>query len=1273
MSISMNRLFCLGCGLLFAAGALTAAEWRAPDFAATEVGKVPAGWRAYITGPDAATRAAGGEVGVVDLDGRKVLKLLDRSEACEYGISRTFAYEPGKHYRAILHSRAGSAWRNNGAVLSARFLPGGKVYRSKAVVRDGRTVLDLTDIPEGTREIRLSVFTHRKPTTELYVESIELLTQAVPFAAMKPFSVPGGQPDDRNVHSFAVKAPAPGVYRLYSHTAVPELGEPKTAEFRVGDGPPRQRRVVRGNVTRGRLEVDRLTLTGEPVSLTVTMPPGVTLEKLEFRPEQPVPVPPAAAAYQPKLLPPPRHPRVLVNPEALGQIRAHLEQGENRPVWERVKKLAVAPYPFAPPTDRELGFDGRLLGAVRAKAFYFLVAGDEAVGREAVELARRYLELVSFGNGQDITRRVGEAIFTGALVYDWCYTLMTPEDGASLRKSFLYHAAAMETGWPPFRQTITVGHGNEAQMCRDQLAMAIAVYDEDPAPWQYLSCAVFEQLEAAKRYLYRSGRHHQGTSYGNYRFSYDLYAAAHLLRTFGYELLDPEDTRRSLYYWIYLRTPDGLLLPEGDGYLTGRYPGGTSMNFLGAALYRDPLIKEEFLRLAPEPARSFDSVLFLLFNDPALAAADLRHELPLTKFFDAPLPGMAARTGWNRGAAADDVVVLVNGADTHFRNHQHLDGGAFQIYFRGRLAADLGEYRFYGTPYDWNFNKGSISHSVLRLIDPEQKNQAPGKQFTANYGGQELTGWGGPRTVAGLAADPDRYRSGLLLRRGAGPVEKTPLYSFLQTDLTPSYPGRATSYRRSAVFLNLGGTGTPAALVVHDQLKTAAARIQPVFQLTTLARPEPEGDGLAVRCVPYGRTGKLSLRTLLPEQSEYRIFSGAAAHRVAGTEFTPPFPERPEASGSRTEVWPAAGADGDTFLHLMQIQDGDAAPLPAAARRSDGRLELSFGSDWLLSFGTSEAVTSRSFEFRVDAAARRVLLLDLAPGLWTLQRAGRMQGAAEAGDGGELFLLLEPGLYRCAPGGEALPRLTPPPLTPPPVPPPPARAVYLDGRLLPGAAVREGLAPLDRLLAAQGRVFQADDRELRFSSGAQPVRFRDGAANFTVGTLELPLKVPVRRLDGTWYVEPVVAAGLLDCRASFDAESGSVLLLRKPPGPVLFASAMAEETAWQALVEEGSGSFIVAGRDQQAEFVLKEPRLLRGVALRYPHGGIRRAGVKIEVSSDGKAFATVFDGESSGLTADFEAFDFAPRPVRLVRFTFRGNRENHWTTLTGVRLLEAGE
>ena len=67
---------------------------------------------------------------------------------------------------------------------------------------------------------------------------------------------------------------------------------------------------------------------------------------------------------------------------------------------------------------------------------------------------------------------------------------------------------------------------------------------------------------------------------------------------------------------------------------------------------------------------------------------------------------MIARTDWNIDSNINNTVVAeIKGGGYHFGNHQHADVGAIQLYYRGLQVADLGQYGFYGTPYDMNFNK----------------------------------------------------------------------------------------------------------------------------------------------------------------------------------------------------------------------------------------------------------------------------------------------------------------------------------------------------------------------------------------------------------------------------------------------------------------------------------------------------------------------------------------------------------------------------------------
>src|SRR5690606_32121764 len=104
----------------------------------------------------------------------------------------------------------------------------------------------------------------------------------------------------------------------------------------------------------------------------------------------------------------------------------------------------------------------------------------------------------------------------------------------------------------------------------------------------------------------------------------------------------------------------------------------------------------------------------------------------------------------------------------HFGNHQHSDAGALQIYYRGLQVGDLGVYKFYGTPYDMNFNKRSVAHSTLLVVDPEE-------QFLlteSNDGGSRLI-QRHPRSPEEVQTDPT-FKYGKVISESFGPSYKTP-------------------------------------------------------------------------------------------------------------------------------------------------------------------------------------------------------------------------------------------------------------------------------------------------------------------------------------------------------------------------------------------------------------------------------------------------------------------------------------------------------------------
>ena len=92
-------------------------------------------------------------------------------------------------------------------------------------------------------------------------------------------------------------------------------------------------------------------------------------------------------------------------------------------------------------------------------------------------------------------------------------------------------------------------------------------------------------------------------------------------------------------------------------------------------------------------------------------------------------------TGWGE----DAVIAEMKINEYNFVNHQHLDAGAFQIYYRGALAQDSGMYNGssggYGSPHCMNYSWRSIAHNTLLVYDPTE---VFGKSGYGNDGGQRL-------------------------------------------------------------------------------------------------------------------------------------------------------------------------------------------------------------------------------------------------------------------------------------------------------------------------------------------------------------------------------------------------------------------------------------------------------------------------------------------------------------------------------------------------------
>lgn len=730
----------------------------------------------------------------------------------------------------------------------------------------------------------------------------------------------------------------------------------------------------------------KFELNGKDQQVKVWLPKGFELEYLEIKNYNSPEIPLKARNYIPKIVPPAGHPRLWVTPQSLPMLKTRLSQGENEPVWAKVVALAKVPYKFDFDPEKEVFYQEELEKAAQVKAFYYLMTGDKKIGKEVSKLMVNYMTMLEFGNVKhgDVTREVGRAIYTASLVYDWCYDLLTERDRELLYDKMLGLAREMEIGWPPFMDSIVNGHGNEAQVSRDLLAMSIALYDKNPELYKYTSYTILEDLVPMRKFEYESPRHNQGIDYGAYRFGWEMHAAWLFYRMTGLSVFD--DNIKSLpYYWLYMRLPDGYMLRDGDMF-SGKFGDDKPFYWkqpqtmlLSSAYANDPLIKGEFEREGGLPD---NPVLFLLVNDPKLKSDNDLNSLPLTKDFGTVLGGMVARTGWDNSETSKDVIAEIKGGGYVFGNHQQADAGALQIYYHGIQVGDIGLYLSYGSPYDYNFNKRSIAHSVMLAKDPEEpllfraKVRDGGTRFNQRF----------PLTPQEVTSDP-WYDNGKVLSADFGPSKLKPSFSYFKADLTGAYTSKMSNYTRGFCFLNLGREDVPAVIILTDDMETAKPGFKKYWQINTLNKPEELNGNLVLRNELKGLTGKTHVNMLVPAAADRvtEVLSGKNANSTFGEQYDI-VSSKAEANAYRIMISPKKDAKRDKFLTVFQMTAGDAKPLPLDFKALEGRYQIVL-ADRVVSMSSGSDLLQSAFTLDIPGSGMyEIVLMGMKPGFWNVKR-----------------------------------------------------------------------------------------------------------------------------------------------------------------------------------------------------------------------------------------------------------------------------------------------
>ena len=683
-------------------------------------------------------------------------------------------------------------------------------------------------------------------------------------------------------------------------------------------------------------------------------------------------------------VPPDEHPRLYLRAEHAAQLPSRLQDPVLQPVVKRLEAMARKSPQYR----------------IEWEALKYLVESNPADGRATIERALALLKRTELADRQDACRETGRMMVTGAIVYDWLYPLLTADDREAFIAELVRLAKTQECGYPPVRQGSVTGHSSEAMIMRDMISAGIAVYDEFPEMYQLAAGRFFREHLPARNWLYNGHAYHQGDSYGTHRYSWDTYPLWIFDRLGAGNVYNPEQ-RFVPYLWVYTTRPDGQRLRGGDTFKTSTPRGKPWSEFVGtlftASYYGDGTLLAQFLRQGG--AGDSEAIFEFLWRDTQLQAKPLE-DLPLSRYFGSPFGWMVARTGWDQ----DAVIAEMKVNEYNFVNHQHLDAGAFQIYYKGALAIDSGQYSGssgqYGSPHCQNYYWRTIAHNSLLVYDPQEDF---GKRGYGNDGGQRLAGGRSEVRTLDVLLDPAKgYHTGKVLARGFGPDTQTPEFTLLAGDITDAYGKKVRQATRSCVFLNLHNAQVPAALIVFDRVVSANPDFRKYWLLHTQEEPRISGVSALVDCTQHDQRGRLALDVLLPAADNRQLTSIGGPGKelwVFGTNYANDTePARLERSSLEPGAWrielsPKATASEDLFLTVMQVTDRTApgrfpVRLVELPDRVGSFIERPDGNRFVL-FRRDGQRSSQPVTIEVPGPSTTgVLVTDLTPGAWRVRRVG---------------------------------------------------------------------------------------------------------------------------------------------------------------------------------------------------------------------------------------------------------------------------------------------
>lgn len=704
------------------------------------------------------------------------------------------------------------------------------------------------------------------------------------------------------------------------------------------------------------------------------------------------------------MYPLPEHPRLLVRSNELDKLKSRF----NHKDFEQLRKSFNEQISYKTDgiikTDKP---DERVRQKMEALALSYLLTKNTDDGISAIKIAINYLSSYS-NNRKEIQKdyhynlQTYEAVFGAAMVYDWCYKLLSDKDKTNLIENMKKVCLLTEYGIPngTKRQYLSGHYGEYAPTV--SLAMGIAIFDEEQS---MLEMAYKEQTEGfapSRNRMIPSETHHQGAQYIHVRGSNEL-LQHFILNKLNSSPYNP-DIYKMTYRAIYGMIPqssdmDGM--PEGDCHNHVEM-GNSQLFYLSANMSEDPFLQDISRKMIMNTKHQ--SARVFIYHNPEKASLPIE-QAPLSRFFPSPSGIMIARTGWDMGKTdydSETMVVLMNMREYSTQNHTHMDLGHFSIYYKGHLALDAGIYQGKDAENGWgkwnyvNYYSRTIAHNSLLIYDPNEPKPVGGwKEPTeARDGGQFF------KSARAWDNSDDMFEAGPSATILAHEIAQgdIPDYTYFKSDITEAYkvpsflgnyPSKVEKVRRSFIFLNHKKEGAPGSLIVLDKVISSNPSFKKTWLLHTQNKPNINGSIIESTNTQNGRNGKLVTNILLPEKDNMNVeLIGGPGKEYWVNEHNYGTVTQEDAGCWRMELSPKKKVKSDNFLNVIQALKADKSPQKTNKVFSENGEYVAIEIDNNIVVQNLDlSLNDKPVKFNLgnNSKTYKVIVTDLVSGVWNVQ------------------------------------------------------------------------------------------------------------------------------------------------------------------------------------------------------------------------------------------------------------------------------------------------